>query len=238
MAQYQELKRKRETVQQAAKHDVPPPLSINLPKISNLPNKNKPWSEAILPVDILLLTVEDCEFLACYAYIRNSFKTYQRNLGYVYFGNMGESEEEPLKVALIKCSEGSSVPGGSQTVTTNAVMQLRPKVVYSVGCCMGLNPEDTKLGDVVISSKLTTAEASKIPVGREISNLIKHAADGWNPPLKSPEGQEVQVHRDSEILSGIHPDSAKRRRVSHSEAIASESQGKGEIFIIIAFFQS
>ena len=114
-------------------------------------------------------------------------------------------------------------------------MQLRPKAVYSVGCCQGLNSEDAKLGDVVISSKLTT-EALKTPVGRDIANLIKYAADGWNPPLESPEAQEVQVHCDSEILSGIHPDSAKRRRVSHSEAFASDSQGEGEFFYNYSFF--
>jgi len=43
----------------------PPPLSIKLPKLSELPKKSKPWSDVQLPVDILLVTVEDCEFLAC-----------------------------------------------------------------------------------------------------------------------------------------------------------------------------
>ena len=102
MAQHQELKRKGETVQQAAKHGVPPPLSIKLPRMSELPNETEPWSEDILPVDILLLTVEDCEFLACYAYMKNSSKSYCRDLGFVYFGDMGESKQKPLKVALMR----------------------------------------------------------------------------------------------------------------------------------------
>ena len=106
-------------------------------------------------------------------------------------------------------------------------MQLRPKAIYSVGCCEGLNPEDTNLGDVVVSSKLTT-ETFKTPVGRDIANLIKNAADGWNPPLKSPEGQEVQVHCDSEILSGIDPVSTERHHQLNPDAIAVETEGKGE----------
>lgn len=33
----------------------------------------------------------------------------QQTLGHVYFGNIGdEEEEEPLKVALVRCSKGSS----------------------------------------------------------------------------------------------------------------------------------
>ena len=48
--------------------DVPPALTLELPKKSDLPNTFKPWNEVHLPIDILLLTVDDCEFLACYAY--------------------------------------------------------------------------------------------------------------------------------------------------------------------------
>ena len=101
----QELKRKRgsDALEKKEIHDVPPPVSIELPKMCDLPNKSKLWNDNELPVDILLLTVEDCEFLACYAYLKNSFKSYRKDLGPVYFGNMGESESKPLKVALMKC---------------------------------------------------------------------------------------------------------------------------------------
>lgn len=39
--------------------DDPPPLSITNWKLSDLPEKRKRWSADHLPVDILLLTVED-----------------------------------------------------------------------------------------------------------------------------------------------------------------------------------
>ncbi|CAH3184190.1 unnamed protein product, partial [Porites lobata] len=209
--------------------DVPPALTLELPKKSNLPNTFKPWNEVHLPIDILLLTVDDCEFLACYAYLRNSFKSYHKNLGYVYFGNMGENGDVPLKVALMTCSEASSAPDGSLVTVKNAVLELRPKAVFYVGCCGGLNPEVTKLhlGDVVLSSKLTT-ESFKTPVGRDILRLIRSADHGWIPPLRNPEDHKVQVCCNGEILSGINPVSAKQENVSHfTEATAFAFGGEG-----------
>ena len=211
--------------------DVPPALTLELPKKSDLPNTLKPWNEIHLPIDILLLTVEDCEFLACFAYLRNAFKSYLKNLGYVYFGIMGESGDVPLRVALMTCSEGSSAPQGSLVTVKNAVVELRPKAVFYVGCFEGLNPEVTKLqlGDVVVSSKLTT-ESLKTPVGRDILHLVRHADHGWIPPLKCPEDHKVQVCCNGEILSGINPVSAKQQNMSHfTQATAFEIGGEGKI---------
>ena len=149
--------------------DVPPALTLELPEKSDLPNTFKRWNEVHLPIDILLLTVDDCEVLACYAYLRNSFKSYYKNLGYVYFGNMGENGDVPLKVALMTCSEGSSAPDGSLFTVKNAVLELGPKAVFYVGCCGLLNPEVSKLqlGDVVVSSKLTTCLLYTSPSPRD-----------------------------------------------------------------------
>ena len=229
MAQHQECKRKESPSSETRKDHAPPPLSIKVPKMKNLSKKSKPWSDVELPVDILLLTVEDCEFLACYAYLNNAFKSYHNNPGYVYFGTMGESGEDALKVALMRCYKGSSGPGGSLVTVKNAVAQLRPKAVFTVGYCRGLNPQDTKLGDVVVSSKLTTEEFST-PVRKNIGKLILFPSGGWNPPLKdqpSTAEEEVKVHSDSEIFSGINdPVKAKKRRMN-----AAAKEGEGNILI-------
>ena len=236
MAQHQDLKRKGGADpdrQMARNHAPPPPLSIEVPKMSDLPSKSNPWSDAQLPVDILLLTVEDCEFLACYAFLKNSIKSYHQNLGFVYFGTMGESGEEALKVALMRCYEGSSAPGGSLVTVKNAVRELRPKAAFLVGFCMGLNPQATKLGDVVLSSKLSTEELTT-PVRRNIGNLNLFSTEGWNPPLKDPVGEEtaVKVHRDSDIFSGTQF-ITKQRRMSQSHVIAVEREGEGKIMYIL-----
>ena len=235
MAQHQDLKRKGGADpdhQMSRNHAPPPPLSIEVPKMSDLPNKSNPWSDVQLPVDILLLTVEDCEFLACYYFLENSFKSYNQTLGFVYFGTMGESGEEALKVALMRCDQGSSGPGGSQNVIKNAVMKLRPKAAFLVGSCIGLNPDDTKLGDVMVSSKLST-EQFITPVRRNIGKLNLFSTEGWNPPLKDPVGREtVQVHRDSDIFSGSQF-ITKQRRMSQRRVIAVEREGEGKIICIL-----
>ena len=226
MAQHQERKRKESPSchDQTGRNRVPPPLSIEVPKMKNLPKESKPWSavQDQLPVDILLLTVENCEFLACYAYLHNPIKSFHDNLGIVYFGTMGESGEEAPKVALMRCSKGG--PGGSQNVVKNAVIPLRPKAVFTVGCCRGLNTQDTNLGDIVVSSQLTTEEFS-IPVKKNIGNLILFSSEGWDPPTTAEE--EVKVHSDSEIFSGINePVDAKKRCMN-----AAAKEGEGNILI-------
>ena len=235
MAQHQDLKRKggADPVHQMSRNHAPPPLSIEVPKMRDLPNRSNPWSDVHLPVDILLLTVEDCEFLACYYFLENSFNSYHQNLGYVYFGSMGESGEEALKVALMRCYKGSSGPGGSQDVIKDAVMQLRPKAAFLVGYCMGLNPDDTKQGDVVVASKLST-EQFTTPLRRNIGKLNLFVTQGWKPPLKDPVGEEtVQVHRDGDIFSGSLEFITKRQRMSRFHVIAVEREGEGKIIFIL-----
>ena len=223
--------------------DDPPPLSITLKKTRDLPKKMKLWGKDYPAVDILLLTVEDCEFLACYHYLRDSFKSYEKSIGYVYFGKMGDDEDESLKVALVKCSKESLDPGGSQTAAKNAVTLLRPKATFLVGFCYSLNPDKAQLGDVVISSQLTI-DHHKTPVSRDVGNLVKSAADGWKAPLQNPEAQKVKVHWDGEILSCSDLIGAKQQCQSHPGAIAVEMEGKGEnysqgysclAFVIIVF---
>ena len=152
--------------------------------------------------------------------------------------------EALVKVALMKCSEGSKVPGGALTVVKNAVTQLRPKAVFSVGHCSGMNQESTKLGDVVVSEKLTTYSYQKVtqdgkkfcgfitPVSRDIAELIKCAGYGWNPPLENPNKRKVEVHC-GEVLSGSELVQAEWRRdelvKSFPEAIAIETEGEGKI---------
>ena len=72
----------------------------------------KPSKDADLPVDILLLTVTNCEFLACYSELKNPYKCWFDGLGYVYFSDVGESQEE-LKVALLRCYRNGIGPGGA-----------------------------------------------------------------------------------------------------------------------------
>ena len=232
-------------------NDVPPQLSAYLPSIKDIRAVIKDPSDVTLPVDILLLTVKNCEFIACYTQLKDPFKCWFDGLGYVFFGEMGEGEEEKLKVALMRCHRGSTGPGSSLITVKNAVTVLRPKSVISVGTCSGLNPETTKLGDVVVSAKLTTY-ASKIVtssgekstgmrsyVSRRFFDLIKCADHGWETPFKDPGVREVKVHCDGEFLSGPELISAEWRRYelakSYPLATAVEMEGEGEFLFELLF---
>ena len=208
-------------------NDDPPPLSITLKELGDLPKKLERWDKEYPPVDILLLTAEDCEFLACHHYLRDSFRSYEKSIGYVYFGEMGDDEDGSLKVALLKGSKESFGPGGSQTTAKNAVTLLKPKLTILVGFCYSLNSRKAQPGDVVISSKLTT-DHYKLPVSRDVGHLIRNAAEGWKVPLENPEALKVKVRRNGEILSCSDLKWVKQQHQSHQGAIAVEMGGKGE----------
>ena len=116
-------------------------------------------------------------------------------------------------------------------------MNLRPKAAFFVGECMGLNPKDTKLGDVVISRKLST-EQFTTPLRGNIGNPKLFVTEGWNPPLKDPVGEgTVQVHRDSDmyikLFSGSQLFITKQHRTSQSRVIAVKREWERKIIFII-----
>ena len=233
-----------------ASRNHPPDVSQHVPTIRNLPQKSKPWVDLKLPVDFLFLTVKDCEFFSCLSYLSDYFKSYYQPLGYVYFGDIEEQN-----IALIKCDEGSSGPGGSIVVVKNAVGVLRPKAVFCVGFCGGLNYAKVKLGDVVVSARLTTyapikagedgiqARGLTVPLKKDLANLIKHAGYSWEPPLIDPEALDVTVHRDGVFLSSPEVIDNKKRcdelikRFPQAIAVEMEGEGKGLSKFGVTLFQ-
>ncbi|XP_044179363.1 uncharacterized protein LOC114951146 isoform X1 [Acropora millepora] len=187
--------------------EKPPQLTFKLKEECDFPKSLKPWSDDHVPIDILLLAVDNCDFLSCFSFLDQPFKSYKLGNGYVYFGRMGDaSEQEKLKVALMNCSKGAATPGGSLTVLLNAFRVLRPKAVFSVGTCISLSLENVRMGDVVISSKVTTAEGYSTPVGRLFASLVRDAPYGWVAPLANPDELNVKVHCDCDILSHSLPE--------------------------------
>ena len=226
-----------------------PPLCAELPSMSDVQLKAE---QPELPVDILLLTVEDCEFLACYQQLKDPFRWYFPDLGYVYFENMDKGKKEGLKVALMKCCSGGFGPDGSLITVINAAKVLRPKAVISVGTCCGLNSKKTKLGDVVVSSKLRACGSKEVTehqaqssgncyVNRRFCYVIKNCADGWKAPLKNSEAQEVKVHL-GEFLSGPEVVSHELRRKElaelYPEAVAFEMEGEGKVVVFCVLVKS
>ena len=223
-------------ISQESTADQPPLLSKSPPQMSDLSREVVRREDAQLPVDILLITVKDIEFLSCFFYLKDPVRIYDRaSVGYVYTGHMGEHQEKKLKVALVRSFKGGAVPGGSLVTVMNAVPALNPKAVFSVGICTGLNRKKSKLGDVVVSAKLITS-SHRPPVKKDMANLLKHAGDGWQAPLRDPQTRKVKVHCDGEFVSGLAL--TKQLVKQYPKAIGAESEGEGETLHVLYTFHS
>ncbi|XP_015766635.1 PREDICTED: 5'-methylthioadenosine/S-adenosylhomocysteine nucleosidase-like isoform X13 [Acropora digitifera] len=220
----------------------PPEVDFVVLKPCDLPKDSVTWKDVDVWIDILLLTVKDCEFLSCLSYFNPGYyKTYEVDLGFVYLGEMGNGDVK-LKVALIKCNEGAAVAQGSTIVVPKAVRALHPKAVICVGYCAGLKEKKVKFGDVIISSKLATYAPTKVtrdgiiergvqvPASRLLSGILRYADYGWEAP-KNSEDLEVKVHKDGLLLSGPEVVSSDKRRMElikrYPDAIGVEMVGEG-----------
>lgn len=204
-----------------------PPIRVDLPLVSQITTTFK---QPHLPIDVLLLTANKKEFLACYKELKDPFRCYFDGTGHVYFSNFVGGRQETVKVALMECYQGAVVPSGSLLAVKNAASILQPKAVISVGICSGLDPKNTKLGDVVVSAKLTTREM-RTYVSKRFLWVILTCDNGWIAPHHT-----VKVHR-GEFLSGpelVRADWLRDALVKrHPKATAIEIGGDGKYIIAL-----
>lgn len=203
----------------------PPELSIKIQKISELSVPPSCWKNDRLPIDILLFTMKDDEFLSCLAYLKEPiFMSYHKSTGYVHFGSMGDHRGHKMKIALMRCSKGHDGPGGALSAAKDAILLLRPKALFSVGACNGAKNTKVKLGDVIVSSKLITLDF-KIPPRSNISHLIRTIAHGWKAPVRNANECEPKVHSGPFLSIS----KANKDKISlFQEAIAVDKNGGGE----------
>ena len=117
----------------------------------------------------------------------------------------------------------------------NAVRVLGPKAVFSVGTCISLGLEKARMGDVVISSRLTTTEGFKTPASPRLGSLARDAPYGWEAPLKHPDEWQIKVHCNGDILSQSLREKCQYDDIceQYPEAIGIETEGKGMLFLKI-----
>ena len=220
----------------------PPDISVAILKLDELDPPSKSSDSVELPIDVLLLVDEDDSLLSSYSFLNDAFKSCITDLGIVYFGVTGDGQNK-VNISLVRCGKGSTQVCGSQNVAITAIKTLKPKALFSVGFCAGLNRTKAKLGDVVISAKLSTFggkkiindqrqwDGRKLDVSRKFRSLILSAADGWKAPLKNKDARNVIVHREAEMFSGAEVENSlkecKRPCLEFPEAIAIEQGGQG-----------
>ena len=69
----------------------PPQVCFEKKNAGDFPKSAETWSDDHLPIDIILLTVESCDFLSCFSLLDKPFKSYNKEIGYVYFGVIGDT---------------------------------------------------------------------------------------------------------------------------------------------------
>ena len=219
----------------------PPELNIVLPKRQDIGKEVHDWSSdeinSQLPTNILLITGNEHEFIACHNYMNYVKRSYCKDIGMVDFGQFGEQK----RVALMQCAQG---PIKSMLTVKNAAENLNPQVVLFVGICASMKPKKAKLGDVLISAKLATYDDKKVRadgkieyrgvkmyVSKYMACLIPTAADGWQPPVEGSDNSEVEVHRDAVMLSGSELVNNRQRRDElgdyFGDALGLEMEGAG-----------
>ena len=128
-------------------------------------------------------------------------------------------------------------------VVLNAAKVLRPKAVFCVGSCSGLDCNKVNLGDIVVLEKLVTygpckiteggieERGVKVPLKSGLSKVILRAGDGWKPPLKDPKALEVKIHRGTFLSGPEEIDNCNRCKTlieRFPQAVAIEEEGEGE----------
>lgn len=221
----------------------PPEVTIKLLKARDLKIAYKEKVEQ--PIDFLLLTSGEHEFLSCLSVLNPGFmRSYLPELGYVYFGDVGGDGATKVKIALVMTRRTSC----SICVEAScAVRILKPKGLISVGHCASLNRTKAKLGDVVVSKCLATyadikvgadgieERGVRVPMPRGFSDLVDKVVEFWNAPLHSLRDLDVKVHSKGEFLSGPElvqsPERCAQLTSRHPFAVAIEQGGEGMSFL-------
>lgn len=221
----------------------PPEVTIKLLKARDLKIAYKEKVEQ--PIDFLLLTSGDHEFLSCLSVLNPGFmRSYLPELGYVYFGDVGGDGAPKVKIAVMMthwtscaiCVEASC-----------AVRILKPKGLISVGHCASLNRTKAKLGDVVVSKWFATYADIKVTADgvfergvrvlmtKGFSELVDEVVEFWNAPLHSLCELDVKVHSKGDFLSGPElvqsPERCAQLTSRHPSAVAIEQGGEGMSFL-------
>ena len=193
-------------------------------------------SDIPLPVDVVLLTVTNCEFLACYSLLINPVRCWFNDIGYVYFGSEGEGQEERVKTAIVRCLDDSNSKYLFFANALNVAPVLRPKAFMCVGTCRSLKPKKAKLGHVVVSTILNDVSTGmRGYVSRRFLQLTNHVSDGFKAPLQDPKRFNFEVHCGEFLCASEQTlsDFRQNQQAQNSQAIAIEMGGEGELFLYV-----
>lgn len=198
-------------------------MSLTVPKMSDIKVSIKNWSDVQFPIDILLLTVEEFEFLSSFANLKNPFVSHDQDVGNVYFGEIGQ-----LRVALVN-SHGNTTPVDYAVSSKKAIIKIRPRVVFLVGVCGSLDAAKARRGDVLIILDKSSSTGIRALKSNRSSSLVRFVGEGLMALLQDPDDREVRIPRGDLLLCAQDRNMSEELIQSHPDAFAIEVRGKSEM---------
>ena len=187
--------------------------------------------------DVLLIAVNDNEFRPIYEILPEPEEADSgTNLTEAYFATIGKN-----RVALVRSGQGTGGKTGIQATLTDALSQLKPKVVIGVGMCYGMEKGKQKCADVIVSKKLATygprrvnSDGSVYPRGVQIEcdpRLVRLFSNtmGWKGPCPKqikPDIQSGLIISGPELLD--NKDRKEELKKMYPEALGGEMEGEGK----------
>jgi nucleoside phosphorylase len=117
-------------------------------------------SAQALQADVLLVTVTAVETVA----VRRLFSIVQRhfisNRTYYDLGEVGGA-----KVFLVRSEMGAGGQSGAILTIQRAIDTLSPSAIIMVGTAFGVNPEEQKIGDILVSQQILYYELQRVGSG-------------------------------------------------------------------------
>lgn len=191
--------------------------------------------------DVLLLFVNDIEKEA----LRTSFEEQFRrepvvgtagDLTYLDYGEVGGSRVFAMQTAM-----GSASPGGTSSLTVDAVHELIPGAIIAVGIAFGMGVQKKQpIGTILVSTRVSMYEPRKLGVDENGTHYEIHRGDRVTVPHRllqraktcsGPPFWDGAAVQFGEILSGEKlvddPDFKAKLKAEYPEAIGGEMEAAG-----------
>ncbi|XP_068670281.1 NLR family CARD domain-containing protein 3-like isoform X3 [Montipora foliosa] len=205
-------------------YGMPPQLKVKPPKLSGLQRVSKPWGSVDLPIDILLLTAEDCEFLSCYSFLGQPVKSYNMEVG--VFAAAYDEKVEWVIVKSVASFVNQTQPSRSEWMSFASTMaaSVVAKMISDPAvfkdwphCNQGASNVEVELANAqkrkrkksqhegILTKSLKTDEGSSKDTLKETHEMSKHLKDKFNEMEGNQERANEQLGKIEEMVKHLQP---------------------------------
>ncbi|CAB3982445.1 nucleotide-binding oligomerization domain-containing 2-like [Paramuricea clavata] len=184
--------------------------------------------------DILLLTVDDTEFNEAQKILNNVEIPSKKDESdkNCLFGKIGRNKVTLLKVPYLGKTSTSL---GHDVLVYEAIQELKPKAIVSLGVCDGVRKEAHFLGDVAVSSQvyfleqqddgLSNFDRAAYDCNLGLVRLFDHGKFAWVGPCENVVVPKVHV---GQFTTGLQDGDDKKRDLHETGTIGIDTASKSK----------